>query len=225
MPKFETTRAPSSQQRVPSNATIADHEQNSGEGPVTFAVREKECDRFANSFCSETIQLLWRKGGLKLDWVVGRKFSPRLIWRNGYTIKHGLITDSYRALIGAMRLGKDTVFAQTDGGLQIVIPRKGDDGNELDDEIVYERAYYELALEVTLFFSFVLHVNRDSQSKQFFKWVKSDAPGQGTVDTDIDSTEDPIHAAQIFAEMLTAINHPEFTSIDQEVSLFLMDDV
>ena len=51
-----------------------------------------------------------------------------------------------RALIGAMRLGKDTVFAQTDGGLQIVIPRKGDDGIELDDEIVYERAYYELAL-------------------------------------------------------------------------------
>jgi hypothetical protein len=119
-----------------------------------------------------------------------------------------------------MRLGKDTVFAQTDGGLQIVIPRKDDDGNELDEEIVYERAYYELALEVTLLFSFVLRVNHGSQSKQFFKWVKSDVPGQGTVDTDIDSTEDPIHAAQIFAEMLTAINHPEFTSIDQEVFLF-----
>src|SRR5437762_13506181 len=61
-----------------------------------------------------------------------------------------------RALIGAMRLGKDTVFAQTDGGLQIVIPRKGDDGKELDEEIIYERAYYELALEVTLPPSFVL---------------------------------------------------------------------
>ena len=47
-----------------------------------------------------------------------------------------------------MRLGKETIFAQTDGGLQIVIPRKDDKGNEIDDEVIYERAYYELALEV-----------------------------------------------------------------------------
>jgi hypothetical protein len=50
--------------------------------------------------------------------------------------------------VGAMRLGKETIFAQTDGGLQIVIPRKDDDGNEINDEVIYERAYYELALEV-----------------------------------------------------------------------------
>jgi hypothetical protein len=47
-----------------------------------------------------------------------------------------------------MRFGKETIFAQTDGGLQIVIPRKDDKGNEIDDEVIYERAYYKLALEV-----------------------------------------------------------------------------
>ena len=47
-----------------------------------------------------------------------------------------------------MRLGKETIFAQTDGGLQIIIPRKDDEGNEIDDEVIYERAYYKLALEV-----------------------------------------------------------------------------
>jgi len=35
---------------------------------------------------------------------------------------------------------------------------------------------------------------------------------------DIDSTDDPIHAGQIFAEMLVAISHPEFNSLEQEVS-------
>ena len=40
------------------------------------------------------------------------------------------------------------VFAQTDGGLQIMIPRKDDAGNETEDYVIYERAYYELALEV-----------------------------------------------------------------------------
>jgi hypothetical protein len=83
-----------------------------------------------------------------------------------------------RALIGTMRLGKDTVFAQTDGGLQIFIPRKGDDGNELDEEIVYDRTYYELALEVTLP-SFVLIVILSRSN--FFKWVKSAVPGNRTV--------------------------------------------
>ena len=47
-----------------------------------------------------------------------------------------------------MKFGKETIFAQTDGGLQIVIPRKDDEGNEIDDEVIYERAYYKLALEV-----------------------------------------------------------------------------
>lgn len=47
-----------------------------------------------------------------------------------------------------MRFGKETIFAQTDGGLQIVIPRKDDKGNEIDEEVIYERAYYKLALEV-----------------------------------------------------------------------------
>ena len=49
-----------------------------------------------------------------------------------------------------MKLGKETIFAQTDGGLQIVIPRKDDKGNEIDDEVIYERAYYKLALEVIM---------------------------------------------------------------------------
>ena len=53
----------------------------------------------------------------------------------------------FSALVGAMRLGKETIFAQTDGGLQIIIPRKDDEGNEIDDEVIYERAYYKLALE------------------------------------------------------------------------------
>lgn len=37
---------------------------------------------------------------------------------------------------------------------------------------------------------------------------------------DIDSTDDPIHAGQIFAEMLVAISHPEFNSLEQEVRIF-----
>jgi hypothetical protein len=53
-----------------------------------------------------------------------------------------------RALVGAMKLGKETIFAQTDGGLQIVIPRKDDEGNETNDKVIYERAYYALAFEV-----------------------------------------------------------------------------
>jgi len=47
-----------------------------------------------------------------------------------------------------MKLGKERVFAQTDGGLQIFIPRKDSDGFETDEKVIFERAYYELALEV-----------------------------------------------------------------------------
>ena len=36
---------------------------------------------------------------------------------------------------------------------------------------------------------------------------------------DIESIDDPIHAGQIFAEMLVSISHPEFNSLDQEVFL------
>ena len=41
-----------------------------------------------------------------------------------------------------------------------------------------------------------------------------------TIEMDIESTDDPIHAGQIFAEMLVAISHPEFNSLEQEVCLF-----
>jgi len=37
------------------------------------------------------------------------------------------------------------------------------------------------------------------------------------MEEDIQSTDDPVFAAQIFAEMLAAVAHPEFTSLDQEV--------
>jgi hypothetical protein len=37
---------------------------------------------------------------------------------------------------------------------------------------------------------------------------------------DIDSTDDPIHAGQIFAEMLVAVSHPEFNFLEQEVCIF-----
>ena len=68
--------------RVASNASIAAPDQDSGKGPVMYAVREKECDSFANDFCSELIGNLWRKDGLGLDWVIGRRFQPKLVWRN-----------------------------------------------------------------------------------------------------------------------------------------------
>ena len=39
------------------------------------------------------------------------------------------------------------------------------------------------------------------------------------VDTQIESIDDPIYVGQIFAEMLGAVSHPEFTSLDQEARL------
>jgi hypothetical protein len=50
-----------------------------------------------------------------------------------------------------VRVGKDANFAQTNGGMQIFIPGKDEDGNEIDEEAVYERAYFVLALEVSIF--------------------------------------------------------------------------
>lgn len=84
-PRQESTDAktPSNSQRVPSNASIAAPEKDSAEGPTLFAAREKESDTFANLFCSELIGLLWRKDRLQLDWVRGRRFPPRLVWREG----------------------------------------------------------------------------------------------------------------------------------------------
>jgi hypothetical protein len=49
-----------------------------------------------------------------------------------------------------MLLGNERVFARTDGGLQIEISRKDSEGNELGQTVTWERAYYELALEVFL---------------------------------------------------------------------------
>ena len=122
---------------------------------------------------------------------------------------------TFRALVGAMKLGKETIFAQTDGGLQIVIPRKDDEGNETTDKVIYERAYYALAFEVNETFLYFYWWNK---SKQFYKTRKSEEAGN-TIEVDIESMDDPIHAGQIFAEMLVSISHPEFNSLDQEVLL------
>lgn len=54
------------------------------------------------------------------------------------------------ALIGSMKLGKERIFSLTDGGLQIVIPLKDENGLETDTEVIYDRAYYEMGLEVRL---------------------------------------------------------------------------
>jgi hypothetical protein len=78
-----TVETPSSH-RVPSNASISAADQNSAEGPVSYAVCEKECDAFANLFCTEAIQLLWRDQGLELNWVTGRRNTPKLTWRNAF---------------------------------------------------------------------------------------------------------------------------------------------
>jgi len=58
-------------------------------------------------------------------------------------------TDNSRPLEGSLRLGKDQIVAKSDGGLQIMIARRDENGNETKEEVVYERAYYQLALEVT----------------------------------------------------------------------------
>ena len=76
-----------------------------------------------------------------------------------------MITD-ISALTGSMRLGKERIFAQTDGGLQIVIPRKDEEGKETDEQVIYERAYYELALEVYLF---VLFTHSDYSRNDFIR--------------------------------------------------------
>jgi len=49
-----------------------------------------------------------------------------------------------------MKLGKERIFSLTDGGLQIVIPLKDENGLETDTEVIYDRAYYEMGLEVRL---------------------------------------------------------------------------
>ena len=60
------------------------------------------------------------------------------------------LTDNSRPLEGSLRLGKDQIVAKSDGGLQIMIARRDENGNETTEEVVYERAYYQLALEVPL---------------------------------------------------------------------------
>jgi hypothetical protein len=45
-----------------------------------------------------------------------------------------------------MRLGDTTVFAPTDGGLQVLISRRNDDKLEMGQMVPYD---YELAMEVS----------------------------------------------------------------------------
>ena len=55
----------------------------------------------------------------------------------------------FSPLEGALRLGKEQIVAKCDGGLQIIVARKDDQGNETSQEVIYDRAYYQLALEVS----------------------------------------------------------------------------
>lgn len=63
-----------------------------------------------------------------------------------------------------MKLGPDRITAKTDGGLQILIAMKDEQGNELEDEVIWERSFYELALEVakTLFKTLTYNSRKDS---------------------------------------------------------------
>lgn len=57
-----------------------------------------------------------------------------------------------------------------------------------------------------------------TQSKRFYKTRIATDKHLDPMNEDIDSPDDPVYAAQIFAEMLSAISHPEFTYLDQEVT-------
>ena len=72
--------------RIPSNSSIAEPTQGSGQGPIRFASSEKQFDSFANIFLSEMISVLWdgEDQDLYLKWVKGRKRPARLFWRNEY---------------------------------------------------------------------------------------------------------------------------------------------
>ena len=105
-----------------------------------------------------------------------------------------------------MTVGKDRVWAKTDGGLQIMIPKRDYNGNETEEQVIYNRAYYKLALEVLHPFSQLIQSKRFSQKNK-----------EG-VETEVDSTSNhPVHAGQIFAEMLATVAHPEYDCLDQEV--------
>lgn len=82
-----------------------------------------------------------------------------------------------------MKIGPERIGARTDGGLQIFLPLT--DGTSL----AWDRSYYEIALE----------------AKRFFKTQINDG-----LECISEVTSDSIHSGQIFAEMLGAVNHPEF---------------
>jgi hypothetical protein len=69
-------------------------------------------------------------------------------WHGKKSLAKSILTNS-SSLVGSMRIGKNIVFAETDGGLQIMIPAKDEEGKETDDPMRYERTYYELALEAS----------------------------------------------------------------------------
>ena len=58
------------------------------------------------------------------------------------------------SLEATLKLGKDQIVAKSDGGLQITIAARDDEGNETSQEVIYERAYYQLTLEVNHRFFF-----------------------------------------------------------------------
>ena len=68
---------------VASNASIAAAGKNSGEGPIIYSAREKECDTFVNLLL-RSLDLLWLDEGLRLEWVTRRRFHPKFIWRDAY---------------------------------------------------------------------------------------------------------------------------------------------
>lgn len=90
-----------------------------------------------------------------------------------------------------IKLGDERIGARTDGGLQILNPQ----GSNF---VAWDRSYYEIALE----------------AKRFFKTKKTKKGGEQASEVRGNS----IHAAQIFAEMLGAVCHPEFFDcVDMEV--------
>jgi hypothetical protein len=120
----------------------------------------------------------------------------------------------FSPLEASLRLGKDQIVAKSDGGVQIIIAGRDENGNETSQEVIYERAYYQLAIEVTPPMTVF-----DHKSKRFFERRKKASDPLDIVES---APTAPVFAGQIFAEMLAGINHPEyFSTSDQEVYSFL----
>ena len=104
-------------------------------------------------------------------------------WSNGAAGKFNLLypIDS-SPLAAEIKLGPQRIGARTDGGLQILLP-------QTESFVAWDRSYYEIALE----------------AKRFFKTESKDG-----IEHISEIKQDSIHSGQIFAEMLGAVNHPEF---------------